>query len=105
MTAAVLALAVSHTKVSRLWMSLPAAQLREDLLHFPQNVSKHGRLLKPRPIWPKAEAKPPSTIKGVLLVPSEAIIVESIFLIVVVFIIMSHCIKERVPKEKKKGSH
>lgn len=83
--------------MSGLWRSIPAAQLGEDLLHVPEDLAKHWRLLHPHPIGANAEAKPQGAVKRVLLFPAELITGESILLIVVFIFIMSHCIEEGVP--------
>lgn len=81
-------------------MSLPVAQLGEDLLHLSEDVAEHGGLLESHPIWTQAEAEPPGTVERVLLVPSESVVGESILLLIVVIIIMSHSVKEGVPKKQ-----
>lgn len=87
-----------RTNLPRLWQSFPATQLGENLLHLPQDVSKRWSLPDPHSIRTKAETKPPGAVEGVLLVPAESIVVESIFIIIVVIIIiMSHGTEEGVP--------
>lgn len=81
-----------HTKVSRLRLSVEAAQLGEHLLHLPEDLAEHWRLLEPHPIGTKAEDKPHGAVKGVVLTPPEAIVKETIFVI-----IMGHSIEEGVP--------
>lgn len=73
------------------------AHLRKYLLHLPEYVAKHRRLLDPHPIWPKAEAEPPGTVKGVLWVTPETIIAETVLFILIVVVIVRHGIKKRVP--------
>lgn len=79
-------------------MSLPTTQLGEYLLHLPEDVAKHRGVLNPHPVRAKTEAKPPGAVKWVLLLPTEPIIVESIFIIFIV--VMSHGIEERVPDRR-----
>ena len=82
--------------MSRARLPVPAAQLGEYLLHLPEDLAEHGGLLDPHPVGAHAEAKPQGTVEGVLLVPSEAIIV-SIFFIIIIVVVMSHSIEEGVP--------
>lgn len=84
------------TEGSRICVPLPAAQLGENLLHLPEDVTKHRRLLEPHPVRTKAEPKPQGIVRGVLLVSSEAIAAETIFILVI--FIVCHGIEEGVPK-------
>lgn len=81
-------------------MSLPTTQLGEYLLHLPEDVAKHRGVLNPHPVRAKTEAKPPGAVKWVLLLPTEPIIVESIFIIFIFIVVMSHGIEERVPDRR-----
>lgn len=81
-------------------MSFPTAELREYLLHLSEDVAKRLRLLDLHPVGAHAKAEPPGTVKRVLRVPPEAVIIGPIFIIVVVVIfIMSHGIEEGVPDD------
>lgn len=82
--------------MSRLWLSFPAAQLGENLLHLSEDVSERWGLLDPHPIGSKAEAEPPGTVERVLSIPVEAIVEKSIFLIIIVVVIVGHRIEKRV---------
>lgn len=89
--------------MSKSWLSIPAPQLGKYLLHLPEDVTKHWRLLDPHPVWTEAEAKPPGAVKRVLLVPPVPIIVEAILLLIIILIlIMGHSIEEGVPDTLQK---
>ena len=92
--------------MSRLWPSFPAAELGKYLLHLPEDVTKTRRLLDPHPVRTEAEAKPPGAVEGVLLLPSEPIVAEPIFIvIIVVVVVMSHGIEEGVPDAEEHFCH
>lgn len=79
-------------------MRVPTTQLGKNLLHLSEDVAKQRRFLDSHPIGTEAEVKFPGTVKGVLPIPPEAVIVEAAVFVIVV-LITGHGIKEGVPIE------
>lgn len=88
------------TKESRLWVFVPVAHLGKYLLHFLNNLAKHGRLLDPHPVRAHAESKSPGAVKRILRIPLVSIVEESIVFFFFLLLLMNHSVEEWVPELK-----
>lgn len=86
--------------MTRICAPLPATQLGENLLHLPEHVTKYCGLLAPQPVRSKAETEPQGIVKGILLASSEAVVKETIFILIIFVLIVRHIVKEGVPKRQ-----